>query len=115
MNKLDLHPALTYPTDAQPDASARPSTQGNTRCLIVLIPAESEYTAATRRIWELANAHCARVLFLGLCQDMAEEPSLRRQLVTMSALVGDGRVSTEARVEIGANWVDIVKRNYQAG
>jgi hypothetical protein len=46
---------------------------------------------------------------------MAEEPSLRRQLVTISALVGDGRVVAEAKVEIGTNWVNAVKRNYQAG
>jgi hypothetical protein len=33
----------------------------------------------------------------------------------MSALVGDGRVAAEAKVEIGANWVNIVQSNYRAG
>jgi hypothetical protein len=33
----------------------------------------------------------------------------------MSALVGDGKVVAEAKVEIGRNWVDTVKSNYQAG
>jgi hypothetical protein len=33
----------------------------------------------------------------------------------MSALVGDMRISTEAKVEVGVNWVDAVKRNYRAG
>jgi len=86
------------------------------RRLIALVPdMESDYIPAIRRIWELANAQHARVQFLGLCKDAAKEPSLHRQLVTMSALVGDDKVSTEAKVEIGTNWVDIVKRNSQTG
>jgi len=75
---------------------------------------ESDYMPAIRRIWELANAQHARVQFLGLCKDAAKEPSLHRQLVTMSALMGD-EVSTEAKVEIGMSWVDAVKRNSQTG
>ena len=69
----------------------------------------------TRRVWELANATGMCVQFLGLCNDASQEPSLRRQLVTISALVGDGRVRTESKVEMGANWIDAVKRNYQTG
>lgn len=83
--------------------------------LIVLVPADANYSALTRRIWQLAIATGKHILFLSLCQDAAEEPSLRRQLVTVSALVGDGKVSTEAKVEIGTNWVDLVKAHYQAG
>ena len=82
--------------------------------LIVLVPADSNYGAATRRIWELAVATGRHVQLISLCKDLTKELSLRRQLVTMSALVGDSRVSTEAKVEIGANWVDVVKKNYQA-
>ena len=130
MNKFDTAPQTTsfaVATTSQSDASTlRHSlrSQGNASLstgpvpagrLIVLVPFDSDYAAATRRIWELAVATCTRVLFLGLCQDMAEEPSLRRQLVTISALVGDGRVVAEAKVEIGTNWVNAVKRNYQAG
>jgi hypothetical protein len=120
MNRLDLHPpSLIAPVDAQSDAPARPSTpdnaRGPARRLIVLVPADSDYTAATRRIWELAHVQCAGVQFLSLCQDPAQELGLRRQLVTLSALVGDAKVSTEAKVEFGRNWVDIVRRNYQAG
>jgi len=130
MNKFDNKPQTTsfaIASTFQSDASTlRHSlrSQGNASLstgpvpagrLIVLVPFDSDYAAATRRIWELAVATCTRVLFLGLCQDMAEEPSLRRQLVTISALVGDGRVVAEAKVEIGTNWVNAVKRNYQAG
>jgi len=110
MNKLDsIPPSLT----SLPSSLSGPEPA---RRLIVLVPdMESDYIPAIRRIWELANARHARVQFLGLCKDVAKEPSLHRQLVTMSALVGDDKVSTEAKVEIGTNWVDVVKQNSQTG
>ena len=87
--------------------------------LIVLVPdMEPDYIPAIRKIWELANAQHARIKFLSLCKDKAEEPGLHRQLITMSALsalVGGDEVSTEAKVEIGMSWVDVVKRNSQTG
>jgi hypothetical protein len=89
------------------------------RRLIVLVPdLESDYIPAIRKIWKLANAQHARIQFLGLCKDTAMEPGLHRQLVTMSALsalVGGDEISTEAKVEIGMSWVDVVKRNFQTG
>jgi hypothetical protein len=104
--------ATTSPSDASTRLGTDPEPAGR---LIVLVPADSDYSALTRRIWQLAIATGKQVQFLSLCQDAAEEPSLRRQLVTMSALVADGKVTAEAKVEIGTNWVDIVKSNYQAG
>ena len=89
------------------------------RRLIVLVPdMESDYIPTIRKIWELASAQHARIKFLGLCKDAAKEPGLHRQLITMSALsalVGGDEVSTEAKVEIGMSWVDVVKRNSQTG
>jgi hypothetical protein len=55
------------------------------------------------------------VQLLGLCKDAAEEPSLHRSLVTMSALIHDGRITAQAKTEIGTNWLDIVKCNYRCG
>ncbi len=127
MNKLDTKPQNTsfaIATRSHADASALRHAQGDAslstslesaRRLIILIPADSDYHALTRRVWELANATGTCVQFLGLCQDPAQEPSLRRGLVTMSALVQDGRISAEVKVEIGTSWVDAVKRNYQTG
>jgi len=87
--------------------------------LIVLVPdLESDYIPAIRKIWELANAQHARIKFLSLCKDTAKEPGLHRQLITMSALsalVGGDEVSTEAKVEIGMSWVDVVKQNSETG
>ena len=109
MTKLDLPPTpLTY----------HPTPNMNLGCpsrLLVLVPLTADYSAATRRIWELAQATAMHVQLLGLCRDANEEPGLRRGLVTMDSLLQDGRISVEAKVEIGTNWVDAVKTHYETG
>jgi hypothetical protein len=87
-----------------------------THRLIVLVPnLETDHIPAISRVWELANAQHANVQFLGLCEDTRQELGFRRALVSMSNMVQDGKVSTEAKVEIGTSWVDVIKRNYQTG
>jgi len=109
MNKLDLYPtSLTYTT--QPNADLE-----SIRRLIILVPQDVDYAAATRRIWELANATGMHVQLLSLCKEPAEEPGLRRALVAMSSLLQDGRIFVQANVEIGTSWVDLVKSHRQAG
>lgn len=82
--------------------------------LIVLVPdLEADLTVATHRVWKLANASGAHVKFLGLCNDAAQEPGLRRKLVTMSAIVNYGKVSAEVEVMGGNNWVEVVKSRWQ--
>src|SRR6266498_752640 len=84
--------------------------------LIVLVPdLEWDYIPAIHRIWELANFQSARVMFISLCKDPKQELSLRRALVILSAMVQDGKITVEMNVEIGMNWVDVVKRNYEMG
>lgn len=86
------------------------------RRLIVLVPdADVDYAAATHRVWELATDMGARILFVGLYNAASQESSLRRQLVTMSAMVQDSKVSAESKAQFGTNWVDVVKSNWQAG
>jgi hypothetical protein len=75
----------------------------------VLVPAERDYLAASRRIRELARTLESNVLFLSLYTDQAQESSLRRQLITMAALVQEGNLCAEIRVELGSNWVTVVK------
>lgn len=121
MNKLDSkHQSLTLSSASRSDSSTLPLVAGQrlepVRRLIVLVPClEVDLTAVTHRVWELANATGAHVQFLGLYSDPAQEPSLRRELVTMSAMVKDGRVSAEAHVIFGKDWVDVVKTRSQAG
>lgn len=86
------------------------------RRLIVLIPdIEADYSPIMQRIWELARTLESRVLFLGLCRDETEEPRMRRALVTMSALLQDSWVCTEARIELGTNWLRAIKSSWQTG
>jgi hypothetical protein len=110
MSRLDTSPpTLTFP----PVSFADPHP---IRRLIVLVPdAESDYTTAVHRIWELAKASECRVQLLGLCNDAAQESSLRRQLVTLSALVGDGNVPVESKIEFGSTWLNAVKSNWREG
>jgi len=121
MNKLDLHSGTVTNSDTAHSHAATPGKDSvnirleTARRLIVLVPADADYDAATRRVWELANTSGACVLFLGLCHDAAEEPGLRRRLATIASLLQNSKVSVEAKVEIGTNWVETVKRTYQPG
>ncbi len=121
MNKLNSkHQSLTLSSASRSDPSTLPSVAGQrlepARRLIVLVPClDADLTAVARRVWELANAADAHIQFLGLYSDPAQEPRLRRELVTMSAMVKDGRVSAEADVIFGRDWVDAVKTRWQAG
>jgi hypothetical protein len=110
MTKLNYeHQALTIPSTSQSDPEPA-------RRLIVLVPSlEVDLNAVTRRVWELASATGARIKFLSLCSDRLEEPSLRRRLATLSALVKDDKVFAEAEVIFGRNWVEAVKSRWQAG
>ena len=110
MNKLNYeHQTFTIPIASQPDPE--PAHR-----LIVLVPSlEVDLIVVTQRVWELANATGAHIQFISLCNDAAQEPSLRRELATMSAIVKDGNISAEAEVVSGRNWVEVVKTRRQAG
>lgn len=110
MNKLDANSSvftLSPPSYLKPEAGRR---------LIVLVSeSQADIAGAARKIWELANAFESRVQFLGLCKDQAYEPSLRRQIIALSTMVGDGRLSVESKIEFGGNWLDVVKSNWREG
>jgi hypothetical protein len=111
MNKLDSQ--LQTPTFVSNDPSQADRYPASH--LIVLFPADTDHTAATRRLWELSNTLGVPIQILGLCKDAVQEPGLRRELVTISSLLQHGGISATLKIEIGANWVDVVKRNYQEG
>ena len=125
MNKLNVqHPSLSYPTTLPSDfstlqigeeiSSVNAGVEPAGR-LIVLVPADIDHSLATKRLWEIAVATGMNVQLISLCKDLSEEPSMRRDLVTMSALMRDGRVCAETKVEIGTSWVEVVKHNLQSG
>lgn len=120
MNKLNLHPPQAYPTDDESVVSTfQPmpvtTTLGTDRRLVVLLPPDIDYSAVTRQIWELAHTSGMQIQLLGLCEDRAEEPALRRALVGMASLLEDGKICAEAKVDIGTNWMAVVKANYKPG
>jgi hypothetical protein len=109
MIKLDPSPiSLERAADPYTDIES-------THQLIVLLPSGTNYSAMTRRIWELANTTCRNVQLLSLCKDPAEEQSLRRRLITMASLLQDGRICVEVRVAFGTNWVAAVREIYRTG
>jgi hypothetical protein len=111
MNKLAFHiPKIQLIPDGEPQVDLQPAGR-----LIVLVPPDADYSSMTHRIWELANRSGNRVLLLSLCSVPAQSTSTYRQLVTMAALMEDGRVVTETHVETGNHWASAVARYYRAG
>jgi hypothetical protein len=119
MNKPNLNPQ-TYQADAQPVVSTfQPmpvtNTLGTDRRLIVLLPSDIDYSAVTRKIWELAHTAGMQVQLIGLCEDTTEEQAHRRGLINIASLLQDGSIFAEAKVAIGTNWMAVVKSNYKPG
>jgi len=114
MNKIHSLPQpASQPLAAQSITLAEASRP---RRLLVLVPESGIDTALTaRKVRELANLLDRRIQFVGLCRDAALEPSVRRQLVTLSAIARDDKISTEIRVELGRSWLAAVKSNWQPG
>lgn len=109
MIKLDLHAKpLVHTPGPEPYL-------GRSNRLLVLIPTGIDYSAATRQVWKLARAMGMPVQLLGLCKNGIEQPELQRELVTMTSLLQDGKVVTEARVAAGSNWIEVVKSIYRRG
>jgi hypothetical protein len=112
MNKFGFIPSQEMTLAIDHASHADPDTVGR---LIILVPADLDFNAATRRVWELANTTGMDIRLLGLCKDKVGELGLHRSMVTMSALIQDARISVETNIEIGTHWLDIVKRNYRKG
>ena len=101
--------SITFSIASEPDVE--PALR-----LVVLIPClEADFSAVTRRVWEIANSTGAHVKFLGLSNDTVQESTLRRNLTSMSAMTNYGRVYAEAEIISGKDWVEAVKSRRQAG
>ena len=84
--------------------------------LIVLVPQlDIDLGPSMQQLWELATAMNASVQFIGVYADSMQESSLRRDLVIMSAMVKDNKISTEAEVIYGTDWLEIVRSRWQPG
>ena len=74
--------------------------------LIVLIPSGMDTSSLSHQIWQLANAVEMQVLLLGLVDDEANEPGIRRGMVTLSAMLQRERIPTDMKIEARTNWVE---------
>jgi hypothetical protein len=109
MNKLDVNaPVFTLSSSYLESETAH-------RLIVLVSESEMDTSSAARKIWELANTLGSSVQFLGLCKDETREPSLRRQIIAMSTMVGTGNVSVESKIEFGSNWLNFVKTNWNKG
>ena len=118
MNKLHTNPpAMTFPVTSSSDSEVlqgqHPSPGG--RLIVLLTQPEVNIPLAAKSVWELTKTFGCHVQFLGLCRDAAQEPSLRRQLIAISAMVQDGYLFTDVKVEHGKNWLELVRSTWQAG
>lgn len=110
MNKLDASPSTFTIASASP-RDLKPAPR-----LIVLFPSsETETPELEHRIWEIARSLHLNVVFLGLASDFEEETQLRRNLITMAAIIRDPNVSTEIIVEHGSDWVKPVRKIWRTG
>ena len=100
-------------TDTQVSSLAIDGSPAEHPCshLIVLLPNDFDDSALTRKIWEIANLSSARIQLFSLYQDAAQEPGLRRKLVTMASLLHHGNVTADWNIRFGTNWVEFVKQN----
>jgi len=110
MNKIDVNPAALTISSAS-SLHVRPVSR-----FIVLVPESlADSVGVARKIWKLAKTLDGDVQLVGLCNDVMLEPSLRRQLVSLSIMVSDGLVSVESKIEYGNNWLKVVKSNWHEG
>src|SRR5512138_2494886 len=116
MNKLNAH-AASFPkvVTIEADTSIPTSEVDRSPCLIVLVPPDSDSSSFTRRLCRLATETNSNIQLLGVCSDANQELALRRDLVTVAALIRDARVYVETRVELGTDWLAAVKQSYQKG
>jgi hypothetical protein len=110
MNKLDVKPPAIAISPAS-FLDLQPAAR-----LIVLVPEfEADSAIVARKIRDVAKALESRIQLIGLSKDASHEPSVRRRLVTLSALVEDQTIFVESKVEFGNSWLNAVLPHWHQG
>lgn len=116
MNKLDVHaPSFTSIPAAEPHISLQTLEVERSRHLIVLVPPDSDCSGLTRRLCKLATETASDIELLGVCKDLSQEPALRRELVTVSALIRDANIYVDIKIEVESSWMEAIRHTYQDG
>lgn len=85
------------------------------RRLVVLVPRlDINLPAFANRVWELAKATGSHILLLGQFDEAYQESQLRRDVVTLSAMLTDEKISVESKISFGKDWAHLIKNNLQA-
>lgn len=80
------------------------------RHLVVLISSSDvDFVSDARRIRELAQTSGYRIRLIGLCNDLTQEMSLKRTLISMAAVLNQGSMIADSRVLIGGDWLKTLK------
>lgn len=118
MQKLDHPPAEIVFSDIQVVGASTQVDHGsdsNRRLLVIVTDADFDAPATARRILKAANAFKSEVLFLGFWNDEKQEPSLHRQLITLSAMIRDEHVPFEIKIKSSRDWLNQVRSNWREG
>lgn len=91
------------------------STERPQRVIVLVPEAEIDPAHAAGKISEIAAAASASVQFIGLSADLYREPALRRQMATLSAFLETANIPVRSRVEIGNNWLNALRLEWQTG
>lgn len=110
MKKLDVQtPAFVVSPASFPDL--KPASR-----LIVLVPDfEADPAFVAQKIQSVAKILESRIQLIGLSKDAMNEPSVRRRLVALSAMIADTAIFVESNVEIGNNWLNAVLPYWHQG
>jgi hypothetical protein len=110
MKNLDVRPPA-FATSHASTLDLQPASR-----LIVLVPEfEVDTAIMARKIYEVAKALESRVQLIGLSRDAAHEPSVRRQLVAISAMLEDPAIFVESKVEVGNSWLSAIQPYWHSG
>jgi hypothetical protein len=95
--------------------ASTPDLQPIPRLLVLVPESEIDIALAAQKICGLARSFEGGAQFIGLCKDAAHESSLRCQLALLSAMVGNEYIPVKSKIEIGSNWLNAVKLEWQHG
>jgi hypothetical protein len=103
MNNLDSLVSDKYPNPVSADTNL--ASMSTERLVIPVLEADIDISLLAQHIYRLAASMRSDVLLIGISPDHLEEPSKRRQLVTLAAAIQDRRFSTETMVLGGVSWM----------
>lgn len=95
--------------------AALPNVEPARRFIVLFPTLEVNFSAAARRLWEIARSRETQILLLGLCRNPIQESRLRRDLITLAAMLRDETITTKIEIAFEKNWIEIIRARFQSG